>query len=89
MLVIREVNRQPKEMVELRTPRVAARIVCRAQPKGHPVVRVDVGGKVECGGSLEVNVDAGYFFRDHVDWNNSIESKNQIPQVENSPRRSG
>jgi hypothetical protein len=89
LLVIREVYRQQKEMLEQRTQRVDARIVSLSQPHVRPIVRGKAGAKVEFGAKLSASLDDGYFFLDRLDWNNFNESKHLIPQVENYHQRRG
>lgn len=85
----REVHRQQKHMLDMRTHRVDRRVVNFAQPHIRPIVRGKAGAKVEFGAKLLVAIENGHAFVVHSSWENFNESTLFVKGCEQYRERNG
>jgi hypothetical protein len=89
LLVCREVARQQRQMLDLRTRRVDDRIVNITQPHVRPIKRGKAGRDTEFGAKLNVSVVDGFSFVDRLSWDNFNEGCDLIEQIETYRHRFG
>nr|WP_308256643.1 IS5 family transposase [Geminocystis sp. GBBB08] len=80
--IVRELNRQQKEMYEENKRTIENRIVSIEQPHIRPIVRGKARASVEFGAKISVSYVEGYVFLDYVEWSNFPEAKYLKEQVE-------
>lgn len=87
LLVIQELYRQQREMVEINSARIEERIVSISQPHVRPIVRGKINTPVEFGAKLSVSLVDGYAFLDHLSWHPHHEGKRLQYSVEQYKQR--
>jgi IS5 family transposase len=89
LLVISELYRQQREMMEKQTHSTADRIVSMEQPHVRPIVRGKAGASVEFGAKIAVSLIGGYAWIDTMKWDNFNEATTLQASVESYKDRFG
>jgi IS5 family transposase len=89
LLVISELYRQQREMMEKQTHSIADRIVSIEQPHVRPIVRGKAGASVEFGAKIAVSLVGGYAWIDTMKWDNFNEATTLQASVESYKDRFG
>ena len=82
LLVVAEVYRQQRTLVENNQQSISDRIVSLSQPHIRPIVRGKAGKPVEFGAKISASYFEGYVFLDRISWDNFNESGDLKSQVE-------
>lgn len=89
LLVIQELYRQQREMIDKGVHRVGHRIVSIDQPHVRPIVRGKAGAQVEFGAKVAASVVGGYAWIETMDWEPFNESLTLQDSVEAYKERFG
>jgi transposase, IS5 family len=89
LLVISEVYRQQKWMLDHGANRIDDRIVSIYQPHVRPIKRGKAGAATEFGAKISVSLIDGFSYLDRLSWDNYNESSDLIVQVEAYRKRFG
>lgn len=89
LMVIHTLYEQQKQMHQTKTHSLEHRIVSIHQPHVRPIVRGKASAAVEFGAKINVSINNGYTFIDHLSWEAFNESKHLIESVEKFKTRFG
>jgi len=89
LLVIQEIYTQQHEMRQKKVHSIENRIVNIHQPHVRPIVRGKAKAKVEFGSKIQVSLDKGYAFLDHLSWDAFNEGILLMDSVEQYKKRNG
>lgn len=89
LLIIAELYRQQREMMEKKTHVVADRIVSIEQPQVRPMVRGKAAANVEFGAKIAVSLVEGYAWIEAAQWDSFNEATTLQASVEAYKRRFG
>lgn len=82
LLVVTEVYRQQRTLIENNQQSISDRIVSLSQPHIRPIVRGKAGKPVEFGAKISASYFDGYVFLDRISWDNFNESGDLKFQIE-------
>lgn len=82
LLVVTEVYRQQRTLIENNQQSISDRIVSLSQPHIRPIVRGKAGKTVEFGAKVSASYFDGYVFLDRISWDNFNESGDLKSQIE-------
>jgi transposase, IS5 family len=89
LLVISELYRQQREMMETKTHAIQDRIVSIEQPHVRPMVRGKAGANVEFGAKIAASLVCGYAWIETVQWDSFNEATTLQASVESYKQRFG
>lgn len=89
LLVISELYRQQREMMETKTHAIQDRIVSIEQPHVRPMVRGKAGANVEFGAKIAASLVCGYAWIEIVQWDSFNEATTLQASVESYKQRFG
>ena len=82
LLVVTEVYRQQRTLIENNQQSISDRIVSLNQPHIRPIIRGKAGKNVEFGAKISASYFDGYVFLDRISWDNFNESADLKAQIE-------